>query len=226
MKGICALALCVALALGGCGVSKPEPEGQRRGTVGFSGGLEQQTREEDAPEEDGAVPMGLDLDFFQSILNQCLENHDNYSVRRFYLTEGEFTDSFEYTFPNQEVLRGVVNKENQLVRLEFVYPSLSQDKNILNARGMVISACIMAALFHSETNSDALMEKVESVLTQLNLLNRTQEMDDRYEQGELFVSVCNGVRYTKQLDLVSEYSTFTAVSANEGEENTVSVAQP
>ncbi|MGE4276581.1 MAG: hypothetical protein AB7E30_05305, partial [Lawsonibacter sp.] len=134
MKRICVLALCLALTLGGCAVSKPEPEGQRRGTVGFSDRSEQQAQEETKTEEADAVPMGLDLDFFQSMFNQCMKDYDGYTVRRFYLTEGEFTDSFEHTFPNQEVLRGVVDHENQLIRLEFVYPSQSQDNNLLKTR--------------------------------------------------------------------------------------------
>lgn len=221
MKKICALVLCLAFILGGCGA--PQPEGQRRGTAGFSEALEQSARR-----EADAVPLGADLDTFQTMLGSAMENYDAYSVGRLYLTKGKFTDSFEHTFPNQETLRGVVDKENRLIQLEVVIPVLAEDNEQAVTRNMIIVSCILTTIYSSLASGDEEVgaERTTRILGQLGVMDRTKEIMDRYMQGELFVCVYNGVRYTMQTDPISRYSTFIAVAADEGEEDTISFEQP
>lgn len=170
-------------------------------------------------ELDDAELQALDtsLEDLIYILNQCLESHDGYFIESFSLTIGGDADSFQYEYPNGEVLRGLADRNRRLLRIEYTFPCLTMDADLAAARRLTISGCIMAALLDIEPDTDTVMEKLEWMLTQLNMVGATQERSDRYAQGEELSAQCDGLYCVRQLDADSGMDTFTLSAANQEE---------
>lgn len=141
MKKIIIYLLVVSILLTGCLSKASVPSSRSRGV---SKGAAKIT--EYAPPEPELEPLGITLDIFKENFNRGIERvvFADYLLYDLSITAGEKYDYFEYAFPNQETLKGTVDKDGQLMLVEFSYPSFFDDKDLLFARTMGMASCILS----------------------------------------------------------------------------------
>lgn len=167
-------------------------------------------------------PVGIDIDEFIKRFNEVIEDSKGYQISDLNIKKGGKYNTFEYEFPNQEVLTGIVNQNDDFLYLEYKYPArTSSDKDITYARQMVCASSIIAFTQNSAT-TDIAVEQSTEIMKQLSIIKDNEDIYNKYVNEELLMAICDGIKYTRQLDKKTDITCFTMSAADE-ETETVNI---